>query len=433
MGPLSATGRLKSGDKIIAVAQGEEEAADILYWPLYKSVRLMRGEIGTQVVLDVIPASDPTGTEVVRIDLIRDEIKLEDRAAQSAIETIPQGEGKESFKVGVIVLPDFYADMKGKRLGAEDVRSSANDVRKLLLDLKEQEVDGVILDLRDNGGGSLPDAIEMAGLFIEDGPIVQVKANRRVKVMYDPDPSVIYDGPLVILINRHSASASEILAAALQDYKRAILVGDSKTHGKGSVQTLFQLDRRNSELGSLKLTTAAFYRINGQSTQLKGVTPDIIIPSALDVMEVGEEYLPNVLEWSWVSSAQYEPEEDAVEGYIGRLRGHSETRRRGDDRFKQYGSVVDRLKKKLNQKEISLNIETRLQRSREDKKMEELQKKFEPKVDTSKKEDDDKPLVDFENDLVLREAAAILQDFVSLSENAVLGKARELEKQPAGL
>ncbi|HSR88557.1 MAG TPA: S41 family peptidase, partial [Pontiella sp.] len=271
-GPAEQDGRLKAGDKIIAVAQGEEEPVSILHWPLYKAVRLIRGEKDTTVVLTIIPASDRSGTRTKKIALVRDEVKLEEQAAKGEIKELELDDGT-ARRLGVITLPDFYADFEAASNNEKDARRASMDVRRLVQEQVTQGIDGLVLDLRNNGGGSLIEAIETAGLFISSGPVVQVKENRGVQVLPDADPEMEFDGPMIVLVNRLSASASEILAAALQDYKRAIIVGDEKTHGKGTVQTLMPLGNRK---GSLKLTTAGFYRINGESTQLKGVTPDII-------------------------------------------------------------------------------------------------------------------------------------------------------------
>lgn len=263
-GPAEQDGRLKAGDKIVAVAQGDEEAVSILHWPLYKSVRLIRGEIDTTVVLTVIPASDRSGTRTKKIDIVRDEVKLEEQAAKSEVKKI-ELENNETRSLGVITLPDFYADFAAASKNMKDARRASTDIRRLISELILEGIDGLVLDLRNNGGGSLVESIEIAGLFISSGPIVQVKERQGVQVLPDADPEIDYDGPMIVLVNRLSASASEILAAALQDYKRAIIVGDSQTHGKGSVQTLMPLGDRK---GSLKLTTAV-------STGLTEVPPNL--------------------------------------------------------------------------------------------------------------------------------------------------------------
>ena len=241
----------------------------ILHWPLSKAVRIIRGEKNTKVVLTVIPASDPTGATTKKIDLIRDEVKLEEQAAKGEVKAI-QGCDGVTRKYGVIRLPEFYADIKGKREGGKELRSSSRDVKKILIDLMTNGISGIVLDLRNNGGGLLAEAVEMTGLFINSGPVVQVSDGRATEILSDDDPDTIYDGPIVVLVNRETASASEILAGALQDYGRAIVVGDSKTHGKGTVQSMANLKNGDPSLGTLKVTTASFYRIAGGSTQRIG-------------------------------------------------------------------------------------------------------------------------------------------------------------------
>ena len=301
-GPADQDGRLKAGDKIIAVAQDDGEPVSILHWPLYKAVRLIRGEIDSTVVLTIIPASDRSGTRTKKIDLVRAEVKLEEQAAKSEVKEIELGDGN-TRRLGIITLPDFYADFDATSKNQKDARRASTDVRRLINKLTLEGIEGLVLDLRNNGGGSLVESIDIAGLFISSGPIVQVKERGGVQVLPDADPEIDYDGPLVVLVNRLSASASEILAAALQDYKRAVIVGDKQTHGKGTVQTLMSLG--GNRRGSLKLTTAGFYRINGGSTQLKGVTPDIVIPSYLDVMDLGEDSLKHALPWDTIRPAMY--------------------------------------------------------------------------------------------------------------------------------
>jgi carboxyl-terminal processing protease len=405
-GPAEKDGRLKPGDKIIAVAQDKEPAVDILHWPLNKTVRLIRGEKGTRVVLTVIPASDISGSTTRRIDLIRDEVKLEEQAAKSSVREIKGPDGI-SRTFGVIKLPEFYADMKS---GADGARSSARDVKKILDELVAKNVDGIVLDLRNNGGGSLAEAINMTGEFIESGPVVQVKDQKRLQILSDPDPEVTYTGPLIVLVNRMSASASEILAAALQDYGRALIVGDTKTHGKGTVQTLTNLSQANPGLGQLKLTTASFYRIAGGSTQLNGVKPDIVLPSALDSMELGEEYLPHALAWTEVYQAFYEPVNN-FSNILPKLLENSEKRRSEDAKFSAYMKLVGQLSERQQKNEISLNFEDRLQLARAERELEKQlrppeQKKQEKKQDGAKEDEPDDP--------VLSETLSILADLVVL-------------------
>ena len=397
---------LRPGDKIIAVAQDTEKPVSILHWPLYKSVRLIRGPKGTRVVLTVIPATDPTGSSTKIVALIRDEVKLEDRAAKATVNIMTDSRGNEQ-KLGVIELPAFYADLKGKRTNPE-YKSSSRDVSRILRDMQETGVDGIVLDLRNNGGGSLLEAVLMTGLFIKEGPTVQVRERRTVSILPDNDPSVIYDGPLVVLVNRLSASASEILAAALQDYGRAVIVGDSKTHGKGSVQTVLNLSRTNP-LGSIKVTNALFYRISGGSTQLRGVQPDIIVPSAFDFMEFGEDFLPNPMEWSTINTAIYSPFGE-LDGLLEVLAARSQERQEQDERLIAYHKLLDRIKTMNARETLSLNLDKRRSQAMAEKELLDIQNSL---MEQGQAGDDDE--AEEKSDIVEEEALHILMDLIHVS------------------
>lgn len=407
-GPAARDGRLKAGDKIIAVTQENGETVDILHWPLYKAVGVIRGKKGSKVTLTVIPASDTSGSRTVRIQLVRDEVKLEDQEAKGEVLQVARADGTTNL-IGVIDLPVFYADMKNRINGSPEYKSSTRDVERIIAEMKEKRVQGLILDLRDNGGGSLAEAVEMTGLFFPSGPVVQVRERRGVQVLPDPDPDTLYRGPLVVLINRRSASASEILAAALQDYGRAILVGDSKTHGKGTVQSLQPLDERKPALGSIKVTTHSFYRVAGGSTQLKGVVPDIIIPSVLDVMEVGEEYLPHAIPWTVISMARYQPFAD-LSALIPVLRRNSEARRSRDPRFVAHEEVIRQVRRHQELAEISLSLKDRLELAREEKGLEKAQDEVLGEDDTGIGTAPKNP----EKDFVLKETERILSDLIQV-------------------
>jgi carboxyl-terminal processing protease len=394
--------RLRPGDKIIAVAQGDEPAVSILHWPLYRAVRVIRGEVGSRVVLTVIPAADPTGNTTKTVELIRDEVKLEAREAKSRVETHVRPDGSE-MKVGVIVLPTFYADMGAKRYEPE-YKSASRDVAAILRKLRDEKVDGIILDLRNNGGGSLVEAVLMTGLFIETGPVVLVKEKRNVNILPDNDPTIAYTGPLAVLVNRTSASASEIVAAALQDYGRAIVIGDSRTHGKGSVQTVLPLGR-NEDMGSIKVTSALFYRISGGSTQLKGVEPDIVIPSPYDYMDFGEDSLENPLEWSTVRPVMFSPFDD-LSPLLADLRARSGDRQAGDARYVAYRELLGRIETMNKDEQISLRLDERRERARTEKELLDVQNRL---IEQAGEDPDDS-----ETDLIEEEAIRILADLVRI-------------------
>lgn len=402
-GPAERDGRLKAGDKIIAVAQGDDPAQDILHWPLNKTVRLIRGKKGTKVVLTVVPKNDLSMTKTRKIDLIRDEIKMEEQRAKQEIRLQPATNGAK-LNLAVVTIPEFYADMKALQQGKRDATSVARDVRTILNSFSTQRVDGVVLDLRNNGGGSLEEAVELTGEFIGSGPVVQVRQQNDVQVLVDSDPGIDYTGPLVVLVNRLSASASEILTAALQDYGRAVVVGDTKTHGKGTVQSLLPMGDPSEKLGALKLTTANFYRIAGGSTQLKGVTPDIVVPSMLDSFEVGEEFLPNALQWNTVDAAGF-ARDRTLQPLLMDLRKRSEQRLAQDPQFAVHRKLLQRAAERAKEKEISLNLPTRLAEAQQDREIEQLQEQEDEEITVGKEKRK-------KNDIVLNETLRILADLV---------------------
>jgi len=303
-GPADKQGMLKPSDKIIAVGQGTEgEMEDVIGWRLDEVVELIRGPKDTTVRLEVIPAKSKSSDERKVITIVRNKVKLEEQSAQKKILDIPTGE--ENRKVGVIDIPAFYIDFEAMRRGDKEYKSTTRDVKKLLDELVEEGVDGIVIDLRNNGGGSLQEANELTGLFIEYGPTVQIRhSSRRVwrdgKRLRTP----YYEGPLVVLINRLSASASEIFAGAIQDYDRGLIVGD-QSFGKGTVQTLVPLTE-----GQLKITESKFYRISGESTQHRGVVPDLAFPSIYDAEEIGESSLDHALNWDQINAVRHRRYED---------------------------------------------------------------------------------------------------------------------------
>ncbi len=317
-GPASKDGRLQVGDRITGVGQGRDgKIVDVIGWRVDDVVDLIRGPKHTIVNLQVLPEDANVGDPPTVIDIVRDEVKLDEQAAQAEVIEAPivgeDGE-KRQVKIGVIDLPVFYMDFNGRAQNKPDYRSSTRDVRRLIGELEEQGVESIVMDLRNNGGGSLLEATTLTGLFIDHGPVVQVRhSNGRISVEEDVEPGKAWDGPLVVLVNRYSASASEIFAGAIQDYGRGMIVGEP-TFGKGTVQSLLNLDdyapSDEPSLGQLKLTMAQFFRVSGSSTQNRGVRPDIRFPSAGESEDYGERALDGALPWTSIDPARFDPEGD---------------------------------------------------------------------------------------------------------------------------
>jgi carboxyl-terminal processing protease len=366
-GPAIKSKLIKENDRIVAVAQSNQPPVDVVEMSLNKAVQLIRGPKGTEVQLTIIPAGADASTRTV-ISLVRDQIPLEDSAAKAKIIEMSDSQGG-TLRLGVIDLPSFYATFDtSTSKDKPEPKSTTTDVAKLLDKLKQEKVAGVILDLRLNGGGSLDEAIKLTGLFVRTNPVVLIRDEQgRRQEADDPDPSVRYEGPLVVLTSRHSASASEILAGALQDYGRALIVGDSSTHGKGTVQqvnqlrSLIRMDRSlTNDPGALKLTIKKFFRPSGASTQLKGVIPDIVLPSvANESKDIGESALDNPLPWDTISGAKYD-HFNLVEPYLGELRRRSVERVAADKDFAYVREDIELFKKRQADKTISLNEQQRL-------------------------------------------------------------------------
>lgn len=357
------------GDKIIAVAQGDEEFVDVTHWPLNKAVRLIRGPKDSVVRLKVIPSTDATGTTTKIVTLVRDEIKLEEQAVSYLSKEVIDASGK-TRKLGYIHLPSFYSNAASiSDENMDDFRSATLDMEKAISELKNDGVEGIVLDLRGNGGGSLPEAISIAGLFIKRGPVVLVKERYRVHKLRDEHAGVAYSGPLVVLIDKLSASASEIVAGTLQDYGRAIIIGDRQTHGKGTVQTIMPLgvDVDNS-LGALKVTTASFYRINGSSTQIKGVASDIVLSSVFDyISDLGEDNLPNAIPHTTVRGASYSLVAN-LEDTIAAVKKLSDARLAKNEKWSKHLAMLECVNMINTNEYASLNYEVRLQEERQNRK-----------------------------------------------------------------
>jgi carboxyl-terminal processing protease len=375
-GPAQVDGRLKVGDRITAVAQGSADYVDVREMRLDKVVEMIRGKKGSHVRLLVIPANAPDPSQRKNVELVRDEIKLKDQEARADI-IIKKDENGNPVKLGWITLPSFYADMDQHR------KSTTKDVLALLKRLKKENISGLVVDLRRNGGGSLEEAISLTGLFLKSGPIVQTKgSNGNIVISSDPDPGIAYAGPLVVLTSRQSASASEIFAAALQDYGRAVIVGDKNTFGKGTVQTILEIGRFTSLLGSrsqddgaLKLTIQKFYRVAGGSTQLHGVASDIVLPSLSDQPELSEGALKNCLPYDEVTKARYTKWSDTHSLFIDQLKRRSSERVQSNTEFHYVMEDMQRLRQKLDENRISLNEDVRRKEVQDDKLRKEMRSK----------------------------------------------------------
>lgn len=375
-GPAARSGRLAAGDRIVGVGQADQAITDVVGMRVDEVVKLIRGEKNTRVVLDVLPADAGTDGKHKQVTLVRDKIKLEEQAAKKSI--IKVGEGTSARRIGVISLPAFYEDFDGRRRGDKDFRSASRDVARLIDELKKEKIDGLLIDLRNNGGGSLREAVELTGLFIDKGPVVQQRrVDGQIGVESDEHAGMAWDGPLGVLINRASASASEIFAAALQDYGRAPIIGEP-SFGKGTVQTMINLDdvARNDKprFGDLKMTVAQFFRVNGGTTQLRGVTPDIRFPSISDSDNYGESSYDNALPWIQIKAAEFRPVTELAPRIADLQRRH-DARVAKDKDFLQLLDDVAEYNRLRDSKQLSLNeAERRKEKERQDARLKSREK-----------------------------------------------------------
>jgi len=413
-GPAELSKQLKPKDRIVAVGQGDAEPVDCVDMKLGEVVDMIRGKKGTEVRLVVIPVGAASDAERKEIRIVRDEIKLKESYAYARIVEHVGPDGKPQ-RLGVIELPQFY-------------QKCAADVEKLIGRLKKENIAGLILDLRRNGGGLLNEAVELTGLFIKRGPVVQVRQPKQIEVLEDEDARVAYDGPLIVAVGHHSASASEIVAAALQDYGRALIVGDQHTHGKGTVQTLFPLaqwmgTRQVADPGQLKFTISKFYRIAGGTTQKHGVTPDLTLPNVLDLLETGEAYLPNVLEADNIQPAKYQ-RADRVNGSLDQLRKLSTDRLAKNQDFRYILEDIEQVKKQRADKSVSLSEPQRLKEKAE----------AEARAEARKKERDARPAATDKVFLVKTETVDKNQPLVALQPPKPKPdeKGKDAAKAPAG-
>ena len=375
--PSAKQGELKAEDLILKVGQGNEEPVDVVDMRLDNAVKLIRGKKGTWVKLTV---KKPSGIIKV-ISILRDVVVMEESYAKSIL----VNDSKNSQKIGYINLPSFYVDFNNR-----GGRSCSEDIKKELLKLKAENVEGIVLDLRNNGGGSLQDVVTMGGFFIDEGPIVQVKSKEHEPyVLKDDYKGVVYDGPLVILINQFSASASEIMAAAMQDYKRAVIIGSNTSFGKGTVQRIFELDlpsmyKELNPIGSAKITTQKFYRINGGSTQLKGVVPDVIVPDIYKYLDLGEKEMDYAMPWDQIAPAVYDEWVLKNGADLAKIKAKSAARVEKSDVFKMINASAEHLKHKQDNTVQTLSLV-----------------KYREELSNSKKEDDkfkdiDKEIADWD-------------------------------------
>jgi carboxyl-terminal processing protease len=360
-GPAATSGKLTANDRITAVGEGKNgELTDVIGWRLDDVVQKIRGPGGTQVRLQLLPAGAAPGSAQKVVEFTRNRVSLEAQASHKAMRVV-QRNGHD-VKVGVITVPSFYQDYDASRAGAKDYRSTTRDVQRLITELKKDGADVLIMDLRANGGGYLPEAESLTGLFIDRGPVVQLRdTTGRIEVDDDPDPSIFYSGPMIVLVDRFSASASEIFAGAIQDYGRALIVGQ-QTYGKGTVQNAHPLNYtifgRKPELGQLNVTIGKYYRITGESTQDRGVTPDIALPSLIDANEVGESTRDRALPWDHIEPAAFKVEGD-LKSMTASLEKLHEERTANSADFRYLHDDIAALETMRNQKTLSLNLKTR--------------------------------------------------------------------------
>ena len=356
-GPAAVSGQIKVNDRITSVGQGKGELVDVVGWRLDDVVQLIRGPSGSTVRLSVLAAGATPGAKETVLSFTRNKVTLDAQAAQKKVHTVKRGE--QELKVGVIEVPSFYQDYDARVSGDKDYRSTTKDVARLIGELKKEKVDGIVMDLRANGGGHLTEATGLVGLFIRKGPVVQLReTGGRIEVLDDPEPGEIWDGPLVVLVDRASASASEIFAAAIQDYGRGLIIGQ-QTYGKGTVQNLYPLDRwalgPNAGFGQLTVTIGKYYRVTGDSVQNRGVLPEVTLPSLISTTEVGESTRDSALPWDRIRSVEFEPAH-APDGELALIARTHDARMKSDPDLKALQGDAAAVDKLRTEKSTSLNL-----------------------------------------------------------------------------
>jgi len=438
-GPADKSGLLHAGDKVIGVAQGKSgEMVDVIGWRLQNVVEKIRGKKGSTVRLNIILKKSGSSEITKEIVLVRDKIKLEEQAVKSSVIETP--DGMQGKRIGVIDVPTFYRDFQGASSGNKNFRSTTRDVRKALKELQGKGVDGIVIDLRDNGGGSLTEATELTGLFIKSGPIVQVRDySGGIEAERDPDPELVYSGPLAVMVNRNSASASEIFSGAIQDYGRGIIIGEP-TFGKGTVQQLIDLSNYVSsgkDMGRLRLTIAQFFRVNGASTQHKGVTPDISFPTIID-SDYGERSYDNALPWSKIKAADYS---DWKTARLDKAESSHKKRIKKDSGFIYLQGQSQLFHNLKNEKSVSLNEhERKAEWAKKENQRRELRNEYRRSIGLSplsKADEDDEDLtekIDKEekiDEIERNEAARILADVIYQQSQPVVRAAQSVSKHPS--
>lgn len=415
-GPAFKSKLILKDDRIVGVAQGEKgEMVDVIGWRLDDVVQLIRGPKGSKVRLSILKASDGVNALPVEITILRDKIKLEEQQAKAKL--VPYTQAGKTYKIGVITIPDFYMDFAAAQKGDPNYTSTTRDVKRLIGDMQKKGMDGLVIDLTFNGGGSLTEAIELSGLFIPSGPVVQVRnADGSVNTGDDPDPSVVYDGPLAVVINRFSASASEIFAGAIQDYKRGIVIGE-QTFGKGTVQNLVDLERlvgkTDQQLGQLKITLAKFYRVTGSSTQHKGVTPDIELPSEFSASEFGESSYPSALPWDQIKSSKFKETKVINDRTLAQLRNSYQNRLKNDTDLVALSENINLSKQVRQETRISLNLDKRKQEIEERKKKLGDKKTLEGQINSFELDDPEAEQTMEDTDPYVKESVRILSELIA--------------------
>jgi len=418
-GPAAKNGKLKADDRIIAVTQEKSEAVDIVDMSITNVVKLIRGEDGTKVTLTILPGAKGHGAIPENLTLTRAKVKLKSSEASGTIEKVKDANGR-TLKIGVINLSRFYLDFEAIMRGDKDFKSSSRDVANILKNFEKENVDGVVMDLRSNGGGSLREAIHLTGLFIDKGPIVQVRnSRRRVSVKYDPDETIHYKGPLLVMTNKLSSSAAEIFTGAIKDYRRGIIVGDSRTYGKGTVLNVIKLDRllrdyNNFKAGSVKFESEVFYRVNGSSTQELGVKPDIKLSSFTENMEIGEKFNDNHLPWDSIEKLDHKYYDLKLATVLDDIKKRSKERLSKNPKYKVLLDNIKKFNDYKKRKKLSLNEKKRWAEYLAEKKMLDANEKYIKQISGEEGDAEKKG----KTDILLDEAVKILSDYIELKDSS---------------